>query len=363
MKILICTFTLSNGGAERVVSQWANGFVERGEDVQIVLLNGGTEGSTYYVDSRVNIIDVSSSRRNKVLNLIQTSYRLRKIIKKNHTEIVISALCPIQVWLATLLTKCVRINTEHNAFERPDGIIWKKDHFIKFHLNKVFDIVTVLSTRDLHLTEGKLRNVYHLPNPLAFASFYPDSKEKVILAVGRIDVWYCKGFDLLIQSWSRIFKNYSDWKLCIMGSGKDQSRDFLYNLAKDSGCEESILFQEFNEDIVEYYRKASIFILSSRYEGFGLVLIEAMSQGCSCVVCDYLGRQKEILGNDSCGVICSSNNVEELTKAMSKLLSNPQIRHTLSLNAYERSKEFALGKIMDIWYNIFAQAGINALGR
>jgi len=354
MKILICTYTLSDGGAERVVSQWANGFFQRGEHVQIALLRESTETFSYSVDSRINIEDVSSSCRNRILNMMQASIRLRKFVTKNHFDIIISVLCPVHVFFATVFINCIKINTEHNAFERPKGISWKKDYLLKYYFNKLFDVVTVLTKRDLFLTNGRLKNVYHLPNPLAVTPYYSYNREKVILAVGRLDAWYYKGFDILIKSWSLIREYHSEWKLCIIGGGTSKSREFLNGLASDCGCGDSVCIMDYKQDIVEYYKKAELFVLSSRYEGFGLVLIEAMSQGCACVACDYVGRQMEIFGDNSCGLISPPNDIDSLANAMIQLLSNPEKRKCCSRNAYARSREFALENIMNIWYDIIA---------
>lgn len=128
-----------------------------------------------------------------------------------------------------------------------------------------------------------------------------------------------------------------------------------------------IEFLGFQKDIEKLYQEASIFVLSSRYEGFGLVLIEAMSQGCACVACDYKGRQREILSplqGDSLkvngysdhgieatenGILCEPEDVEALAEAIKKMIEDDEYREGIRANAIERSKYYSIENTMDRW--------------
>ena len=97
------------------------------------------------------------------------------------------------------------------------------------------------------------------------------------------------------------------------------------------------------------YQRSSIFILSSRYEGFGMVLIEAMSQGCACIACDYNGRQREIIQNNDEGVICEPDNEEELASAIKSLIDNRNLRKNVQEGGIARSYNYSLDSIMKRW--------------
>ena len=114
----------------------------------------------------------------------------------------------------------------------------------------------------------------------------------------------------------------------------------------------SVEFLGYQSNILPFYQDASIFVLSSRYEGFGLVLLEAMSQGCACVACDYKGRQKEIMPSGSEGLTCEPENIDELSDAMSELIKDDNKRKMLSNNGISRSSCYAIDNIMDIWEKI-----------
>ena len=123
----------------------------------------------------------------------------------------------------------------------------------------------------------------------------------------------------------------------------------LNKIVSENEISSQVEFLGFREKLLENYKKSSIFVLSSRYEGFGLVLIEAMSQGCACIACDYKGRQREIIRNEMEGMLCSTNNVEEITLALKKLLDDDEYRISLQQNAIKRAKFYSVSNIILLW--------------
>ena len=120
-------------------------------------------------------------------------------------------------------------------------------------------------------------------------------------------------------------------------------------MCKENGVEDSVEFLGFQEDMGSLYKNASVFVLSSRYEGFGLVLIEAMSQGCACVACDYKGRQREIIKNDSQGLCCEPDNVDMLAESLHKMICDDNYRESVRKNAIERSKYYSIENTINRW--------------
>ena len=166
------------------------------------------------------------------------------------------------------------------------------------------------------------------------------------------------------------------WKLQIAGAGREESLNYLKQLCKENGVEDSVEFLGFRKDVEKLYQESSIFVLSSRYEGFGLVLIEAMSQGCACVACDYKGRQREIIAplekseqsskfnvqSSSCkfeacdnGILCEPDNVEALAEAMAEMIMDDEYRESVRKNAIERSDYYNLDNTMDRWESLLLQ--------
>ena len=276
--------------------------------------------------------------------------------------------CSLVSKLATIGMDIPVFMTEHYAFERPQGLS-KFERFSRYYLNRLYQGITVLTQADLTVIGNRLRNVFVLPNPLSLEVVAEiPHKEKVILAAGRLDAWYVKGFDVLIKAFSKLVQGLrfkvqgslkpsseelivksGGWKLQIAGTGSEESLNYLKGLCKENGVQDYVEFLGFQKDIEKLYQKASVFVMSSRYEGFGLVLIEAMSQGCACIACDYKGRQREIIQNDSQGLCCEPDDVDALSEAMRKMMTDDQYRESVRKNAVERSKYYSLENTIQRW--------------
>ena len=380
MKVLIVCSRLCFGGAERVAVMWANGFANRGYD--IFLATNYNEPITYKVDQQVRSLNIFPSTQNKLKKWWGALSSLRKLIKEEKPDVVIGVMstCSMMAKLASIGTHCRVIATEHNAFERPASALFSKhDWFMKFVANRLYDAITVLTDADRQIVAKKFKHVFTLPNPLSIQPIeMVFKKKKVILAAGRLDVWHTKGFDLLIRAWGNVvsslklqvskelepettetcnlkLETISPWRLQIAGTGSEESLRYLKQLSKENGVEDSVDFLGFRTDIEELYKQSEIFVLSSRYEGFGLVLIEAMSQGCACVACDYKGRQREIIQDDSQGLCCEPDDVEPLAESIKKMIEDEEYRKSVQLKAIERSKTYSIDNIIDRWETLLTQ--------
>lgn len=354
MRILIYVHNLTEGGAERVAVEWAKGFVNKGYDVGIVLCCPSWTPITYLPPNEVKIFNVYPSKPCLLYNQLLITFNLRCILKefKPDTFICVHGMLPQLLAPIGLGINC--INTEHNAYERPKGApMSRKIKFRKYVINLLFKKVTLLTSTDAQIARKHGVNGFYLPNPLAFEPLTKvPEKNNIILAVGRIDAGYYKGFDVLIKAFSHTIKK-DDWVLQIAGGGTDKSIEKYKNLAKECGIEDKVHFIGYTASVLELYRNAGIFVLSSRYEGFGLVLIEAMSQGCACVACDYGGRQKEIVGSEDNALCCEPDNVDSLTTALDRVMISEDLRLKLQRNGMERSKLFRIDRIEERWEEIF----------
>lgn len=353
MKIFLVLPRLCFGGAERVGVMLANGLSNRGH--QVFVLSNLYAPQTYPINDKVVLHNLfTSSNPNKILKWFDAIKQIKKHIKEEQPDVIIGIM-----WMSSLLARLASIGTNipiistvHDSFEHPDSakMSWL-ERFHKFQLNKLYDYITVLTLADKKAIGKRLKNVYVFPNPLVLEPIqkFPN-KEKIILAAGRLEDWHTKGFDVLIKAWGRIAKKYKGWTLQIAGVGTDEQRLFLQDMASNNHIEPS-QFQllGFRADIEELYRKSEIFVLSSRYEGFGLVLIEAMSQGCACLSTDYKGRQSEIILNEREGITCRPESVDELAAGLERLLSDDCLRKDIQANAIEGSKRFGVEVIVAKW--------------
>ena len=349
MKIVLIANKLTGGGAERVAAMWADGFCQKGYSVTLFLYDN-KRPVTYKVPERVSIKYAISNKKNTIIRIIERIVNLHRLLSEEKADVIIDVIPTYWKRIAMCGISGKKISTEHNSFERPQNAYHKYNKFEKIYLNKFYDHVTVLTQADRDLIGNKLKCVTVLPNPLALSPAKDTpKKKKIIFATGRLDDWHYKGFDILIKAWAKIAHKVEGWKLQIAGDSKKGGLLFLQDLCAEYRVTNSVEFLGYQSDILPFYQDASIFVLSSRYEGFGLVLIEAMSQGCACVACDYKGRQKEIITSEKQGLICEPENVEELSKTILGLVQDEDKRKEVGKNAITRSHDFTIEIIMNKW--------------
>lgn len=352
MKLLICTWSLTGGGAERVASIWASEFVKFGYAVDF-LLGSFTKPISYKIPKSCNIFHICPVNDKVALRFIPKFLKkmfIRKTLSKSKPDIIISVMPD----MAKLVKDSLKVNqkipiiiTEHNSYDwgnytpMPDYIYNQK-----FDSNLKYNATTVLTKVDYNILKEKgqefVRNTFVLPNPVSFDPLDKiPPKRKTIVAAGRLDAWKYKGFDTLLNAWSLIESSYQDWSLQIAGNG---DKKYLLNLCKKLGLKR-VKFLGF-VNTKECFEYSSIFVLSSRYEGFGMVLLEAMSQGCACIACDHKGRQSEIITNQEQGCIIPPDNPQIMASAIKKLIDEEEFRNNIQKGALSRSRDYMPEKIV-----------------
>jgi len=351
MKLLFICHNLTGGGAERVCSDVANGLAQRGHEVLIMTDLSST--ITYEPLPQVKLIPLPKHCGRVKTRLV--AYRqLCQVLREEKPDVVISILY-LYASLAKLASMrtigCPVIASDHNAFERPSsGKMRFRSKIDKFWTNYLLDGLTVLTEADSKYLNGRFKHTYVMPNPLGLKPLAEvPEKERVVLAVGRLNEWHCKGFDLLIKAWGGLGAAYPEWHLRIVGHGDKDTLDYLKGLS--SGCR-NIEFLPYTRSIQTEYQKADIFVLSSRYEGFGLVLTEAMSQGCACIACDYKGRQAEIVTDGKDGLLCLVDDGEALAQRLRMLLDDEPLRRKLQRNAIQDVDRFSIAHIAERWERV-----------
>lgn len=365
MKIFLVCNSLGGGGAERVQVNLANGFAQR--EHEVYLIADINQPASYPVDERVNVLPLCLQSTNKLKKWGGAVSMLRKNIKKYKPDVVIGnmQLCSIISRLATIGLGVPVILTIHHAMESKAYKFRRLELFLDGRTPPLYAATTVLTQADKLLLDRKYnsrKNIFVMPNPLTFTpiSVGEESltengkiiqKEKVILAAGRLDNWRCKGWDILIHA-AKILQPLlleKNWKICIAGGGTETTRLFLETMRKEAGVEECLEFMGYQTNMKDLFQKASIFCLSSRSEGLPMVLIEAMSQGCAPVACENLGRTKEIITNESEGLLFQTADAEDLAEKLTKMIVDNEFRQSVQKNAVERSKYYSLDHIIGMW--------------
>jgi glycosyltransferase involved in cell wall biosynthesis len=194
-----------------------------------------------------------------------------------------------------------------------------------------------------------LSNKSVIPNPLTnYPTQQADWNNKVVISVGRYD--FQKGFDMLIEAWVQVASKHPDWQLRIFGPGDNM----LYQLQADNlGLKGVVHCMGVSDRVYDEMAKASFYVLSSRYEGFGLVLIEAMAVGLPCVAFACPAGPKDIVSDHQDGLLVERNNVRKLADAINYLIEHDEVRQRYAAQAIINSRRYNLDNIMKMWMSLF----------
>lgn len=353
MKILFYIHGFSGGGAERVMATMANYYYQHGYSVCVGCDTAIVPAYDLESFPLQNIQNGCYSNkpigRLRSYRILRRLYNIRQIAKHEKPDVVISFITKmnILVLIALLGLQIPIIVCEHTNITYKSGRFYKRIRTIFYRLASA---ITVLTRRDYNLWKNKFKNVVYMPNPcyIVNQSKTNSERKKVILAAGRGDEWYIKGFDLLIKAWSGISAKYPKWELRIAGNIDDISISELSSMVS-KGEMQSIKFLGFRSDLHSLMSTASIFVLSSRIEGLPMVLIEAMNLGCCCVAFDIATGPNEIIRHSHDGILVPAEDINSLQKWLSKLIEDSDLRNRLANNAPESMKKYSVDRIMSRW--------------
>ena len=373
-KIVYCVPALyMPGGVERVLTSKVNYFAEMyGYDITVILTEGKNKQLFYNLSDKVQVINLdlnfeelwSCSFLRKIFIYLkkQRHYKnkLSSELMRIRPDITISLLRREINFIKSIPDGSKKIGELHvnranyrnfevneaNFIKNIFAKLWMKN--LVRHLRELDKFVVLTEEDKCHWNE--LLNVVAIPNPLPFQmdKLSPLTSKRIV-AVGRYV--YQKGFDLLLQAWSIVEKHRADWDLAIYGQGdREPYEKQIDDLKIDrKRCH---LYGPTN-DIRREYLNSSIFAFSSRFEGFGMVLVEAMSCGLPVVSFDCPCGPKDIVTNGVDGFLVPNGNVGQFAEQLLRLMEHPEEMSYFSKKAHERSKYFCLDNISLRWKELF----------
>lgn len=214
-----------------------------------------------------------------------------------------------------------------------------------------FDKFVVLTNEDRGYW-GNLPNIEVIPNAAMHVSdAYSDVMNKRVIAVGRLD--YQKGFDRLIQAWQLVQHTgrFTGWKLDIFGQGEWQ--EMLQQMIDKAELQNTVCLNRPTKQIGEEYVKSDMLVMSSNYEGFPMVMIEAMACGLPVVSFDYKCGPKDIIQTGINGLLVPNGDIQALADAMMKVMEDEAYRKMLSLNARKVVDTYSEQAVMSQWIRLF----------
>ncbi|EAH7311871.1 glycosyltransferase family 4 protein, partial [Campylobacter coli] len=224
--------------------------------------------------------------------------------------------------------------------------------------NNFFDNLVILSFCELELWKKHHKNVSVIPNFIP--NFIPniskkksDLSQKNILSIGRMTLEDQKGFLRLIDIWKIVQKKeiYKDWTLTIVGEGK--LKKTIEQKIKEDKLENSIILKPFTKEIEKEYLKASIYVMTSYFESFGMVLIESANYNIPSISFDIYSGPKEIIENKKSGFLIKDGNLQEFADKICLLMDNENLRKQMGQNAKKKiQNEFSKEIIMQKWIKL-----------
>ena len=348
--------SLATGGAERVVTLLANHFCSQYR-VHLILI-GSIQDNIYFVDERIKIhqlkmLKSSAGVLSGVGNNLGRIRSLSRTIRSINPDVVISFIFStnVLVLLATFFAKAKVIISERN-----DPRYYFKGRWAWGLLRRLTypfaHALVVLNKEMYHLLRHTNFNTKVVKNPAIIPIKKGASQIKhsnVIMGLGSLS--HQKGFDLLIEAFRLSKLQDKNWKLYIFGEGG--KRGALEELVDKNGLKESVFLPGVTASPTVEFERSKIFVFSSRFEGLGCALIEAMSSGMAVISTDCPSGPSETIKNYENGILVPVGDVQALAEAIVELAQDTDLRKRLSQKAMAIKEELSIERISKEWEALF----------
>ena len=373
MKILYTIHSLYNpGGMERVLLNKVKWLKEHtGWDVVIVTTDQKGRPTFYPFPCGVRVIDlgVNYSDDNgksffaKFFGFLRRKHRhrslLAELLKKEKPDVVdcfYPGECSFVPGLKDGSKKVMELHQSklfHHQYNRKGlmGLADKVRARMDERLVRRFDRFVVLTEEDSGYW-GEMPGIRVIPNAALMSDGgTSDTTSHRVIAVGRLD--YQKGFDRLVEAWDIVCRDgrFNTWRLDIYGQG--EWRDMLQGMIESRGLQGRIALNAPTKRITDEYAASSLLVMSSNYEGFPMVMIEAMACGLPVVSFDFKCGPRDIIDNGSNGIIVPDGDIEGLATAMMQVMGDDALRKRMGESAQSVTERYSEEKVMKKWKDLF----------
>ena len=362
-----------NGGTDKVLTDKANYLVNYGYNVIIITESQMGRPLVYPLSSNVKLIDIGLDfekqyGHNIVYRLyLYTRYRiiykrrLSAILNRIKPDIVVTLMGRSLDFITTLNDGSIKIGEAHTTkdhlrslhlLEKKGGFYrWMAKNIRKKQISNAKKLsALVLLTPEDAKDWNNITKTYVIPN---FIDYFPtltsDLKNKKAIIVGRYND--AKGYEYLIKAWKIVYQRHPDWIIDIYGSG--ELHDDVEKWIKNAKLQETMIMHEPTNDIMQKYLESSICVISSRYEGFSMAILEAMASGVPCVSFDCPFGPRNIIKNGEDGILVEYLNIQDLANNICKLIEDEGLRMRFATKAKENIKRFSKDTIMGQWIALF----------
>lgn len=350
------TFT---GGIEKITTTLANYFVNNGIEVTIVSNFHTNKNFSYELDNRVKTDFLSNIPYNgKPGSFIRLKkfFKNRKLVKayfsKLHNETIIVQSFP-NAFLYFLAMKKKNenkiINVEHVHYFYYNKLL----RILRYFVYRKYNNVCVLTNADKKQYDKLKIHASCIPNAIDFSVFLKiginAKRRNTIVGVGRLEKQ--KNFSSLIRVFYKAHQKHPDWTLEIYGKGN--LHDELESQIKDLEISEDAKLMGVSNEINKVFQESGIFVLSSLYEGFPMVIVEAMASGCPVVSFDCPNGPSDLIENKKNGLLVENQNEEKLYESILQMIENPDFRKICAANALKSVKKYSIENIFEDWKSLF----------
>lgn len=358
MKILFLISSLNLGGAERVASTLCNHWASNNHEIILVTLDS-IKNDFYSVNERiirhsVNAYAPSRNIMEKLVAITRRIIRIRKVVKQYSPNVVISFMDTnnILAILSCLFTKVPVVITEHTY-----PPYFNHNNFLDFVRKIIYNLSTVFVTQTTIVASWAKRflcstEIAIIANPLDTNNLrmnISNTPMNNILAIGRL----CpeKGFDRLINIFNQFHTLHPDWNLIIVGEGSERAN--LEAQIQKLKLNDRVILTGRVESTHLYYASSKIFVLSSRVEGFPMVLLEAMAHQLAVVSFDCACGPSDIINHMVNGILVPQDNINGMVIALQSLMRDADLRDKLAREAIKVRDKYEIGAIADQWISLF----------
>ncbi|MBR5703206.1 MAG: glycosyltransferase family 4 protein [Bacteroidales bacterium] len=367
MKIIYCHADVYNpGGMERVLLNKLRGWVQRGYETMVVTTDQHGRPPFYEFPPEVRMVDLGINYKDdngrnpiaKTLGYLRKRKKHRKalteLLMRERPDIVVSLFPSESSFIPDIPDGSLKMlelhfNKQFRLQYNRKGLLGLADRIRTKQDEKLvrkFDNFIVLTRQDAEMW-GNLPNLSVMPNAVVTA---PHVEHKPgnhrVIAVGRLD--YQKGFDRLLDAWALIPEELRKfWRLDIFGQGEWE--DKLKQQIERLGIGDSAAVNQPTDKIFDEYAASDFLVMTSHYEGFPMVMIEAMACGVPTVCFDFLCGPRDIIANGINGIVVPEGDLRALAEAMQQLMEHPEQLGRLSEHAKRISEEYSQEVIMNRW--------------
>ncbi|PDT43363.1 MULTISPECIES: glycosyltransferase family 4 protein [Sinorhizobium] len=351
-RITIVVPALGAGGTEHIVNLVANHWNSTGCAVTLITLERPDAQPYYDFDPTIEIVRLGvpprkASKLRSSLLVLQRLGRLRSAIRRTRPDFVLSFLTRTNVLtlLATIGSAVpVVVSERNNPASQPFGLFWRRLQASLYP--RAFGLVTMTQGALDYFPPSIRKKGWVIANPVDLPRDWRNRRGKNILtAVGRLTPQ--KGFDLLLEAFARIAGAHPAWRLVIWGEGDE--RRSLETLRETLGLQKRVDMPGVTERPGLWIETADAFVLSSRYEGWGIVLLEAMAAGLPVVSFECEWGPRVMITHESDGILVPKEDVEALAKALDRMLSDRNLRERLGARAAASAQRYMPEQILADW--------------